>query len=346
MDTRTQDERYERARAALASGEYKITPAGEGAWSVVNGDNVPYSVTHEACTCKDYQNNTHKGVKCKHICAIRILFTTGGQFHMNDNDTTTTPNGWTRLYHPSGAQVTLPITYGVAGLMFAQVDAYITAGFQVDAPGLEEGEQKQEVVSVSRREASDGTPIVAFYLAHPKTVKKFLHAYLNRPEDIAAFEAATGLKLDAIPTWPGERDIDKDHKDAGKYIVQLPRPINLVWEVNPKWLTWSAEGGKSTGAIEPHKRILSRYDSATKPATSPLSQTETPSQPAASAPPDDPIPAPAPAALPERKYEDNTLCKDDPAERTAFDAYLKAIGKPPKSLESLRTWYRVATNGK
>ena len=256
---------------------------------------------------------------------------------MNDNDTTTPPNGWTRLYHPSGAQVTLPITYGVAGLMFAQVDAYITAGFQVDAPGLEEGEQKQEVVSVSRREASDGTPIVAFYLAHPKTVKKFLHAYLNRPEDIAAFESATGLKLDSIQVWTGERDIQKDNKDAGKYIVQLPRPINLVWEVNPKWQIWSAEGGKSTGAIEPHKRILSRYDSAAaKPATG-----QTPSQPASSAPP-----TPAPAALPERKYEDNTLCKDDPAERTAFDAYLKAIGKPPKSLESLRTWYRVAANGK
>jgi predicted nucleic acid-binding Zn finger protein len=345
MDTRTQDERYERARAALASGEYKITPLGEGAWSVVNGDNVPYRVTHATCTCKDYQNNAHKGVKCKHICAIQILFSKGGQSNMNSTDTTTTnPNGWTRLYHPSGAQVTLPITYGVAGLMFAQVDAYLTAGFQVDAPGLEEGEQKQEVVSVSRREASDGTPIVAFYLAHPKTVKKFLHAYLNRPEDIAAFESATGLKLDSIQVWTGERDIQKDHKDAGKYIVQLPRPINLVWEVNPKWQIWSAEGGKSTGAIEPHKRILSRYDSATaKPATGPLPQAETPTQLAPIAPA---TPAPTPAtSTPERKYEDNTLCKDDPAERTAFDAYLKAIGKPPKSLEALRTWYCVA-NGK
>jgi predicted nucleic acid-binding Zn finger protein len=343
MDTRMQDERYERARAALASGEYKIAPLDESAWSVVNGDNIPYRVTHNTCECKDYQNNAHKGVKCKHICAIHILFTVkkGGQ--MSDISTNT-PNGWTRMYHPSGAQVTLPITYGVAGLMFAQVDAYLSVGFQVDAPGLEEGEQKQEVVSVSRREGKDGTPIVAFYLAHPKTVKKFLHAYLNRPEDIAAFESATGLKLDSIPNWPGERDIDKDHREADKYIVPLPRPINLVWEVNPKWLTWSAEGGKSTGAIEPHKRILARYDSAApKPATGPLPQMET-EKPVAQGNPVTGHPTAAPIV--ERKYLDGTNCKDDPAERTAFDAYVKAIDKMPASLEALRTWYRAATAGK
>jgi hypothetical protein len=342
MDTSKQDERYERARAALASGEYKIVPL-DGAWSIINGDNVPYRVTHETCECKDHQHYAHTGLKCKHICAIHILFPQtlekstpaqalqGGQ-SMNDNSTNPL-TGWTRLYHASGAQVTLPITYGVAGIMYAQVDAYITAGFQVNAPGLEEGEQKQEVVSVSRRESSDGTPIVAFYLAHPKTVKKFLHAYLNKPEDIAAFEAATGLKLDSIPNWPGERDIDKDNRQAGEYIVQLPRPIHLVWEVNPKWQTWSAEGGKSTGAIEPHKRILVRYDATTKPVTAPLNTAPELATTAAT------------TGEPVRTYLDNTLCKDDPAERVAFDAYLKAIGKPPTSLETLRIWYRAA-NGK
>lgn len=331
MDTRKQEERYERARAALASGEYKVTLLDEGAWSVVNGDNVHYRVTHETCECQDYQHHAQAGVKCKHICAIHILFPQskqGGQSKMNESNTTPL-TGWTRLYHPSGAQVTLPVTYGVAGLMYAQVDAYLSAGFQVNAPGLEEGEQKQEVVSVSRRESSDGTPIVAFYLAHPKTVKKFLHAYLNRPEDIAAFEAATGLKLDAIPTWPGERDIDKDNRQSGDYIIQLPRPINLVWEVNPKWQTWSAEGGKSTGAIEPHKRILVRYDAASKPVTAPLNPAPEPASPAPT------------NGEPVRKYLDNTLCKDDPAERVAFDAYVSKVRQTPASLESLRAWYRV-----
>ncbi|MDX9993100.1 MAG: SWIM zinc finger family protein [Anaerolineales bacterium] len=333
MDTSKQDERFERARAALANGEYKITPLEDGVWSIINGDNTPYRVTPQTCECKDFQHNEKHGVMCKHICAIHILFPEGGQSKMNEPTTPNPVTGWTRLYHSSGAQVTLPIAYTAAGNMYAQVDAYLGAGFQVNAPGLEEGEQKQGVVSVSRRESKDSTPIVAFYLAHPKTVKKFLHAYLNNQEDVLAFEAATGLRLDAIPLWPGERDIDKDSRQADEYIIPLPHPVNIVWEVNPKWQTWSAEGGKSSGALEPHKRILVRYDAvAAKPVTGPL-----PALPG--------DPKPASGAL-VRKYQDGTLCKDDPAERVAFDAYTKANNNSPASLEALRAWYRTTGGGK
>ena len=148
-------------------------------------------------------------------------------------------NGWVKLFTPAGAHVTLAVPmdgsvlpFDAAAAALKSVENLLAAGWLVDAPGLEEGEQKQEVVAVSRREGKDGTPIVAFYLAHPKTVKKFLHSYLNNDDDVRAFEAATGLRLNAIPLWPGERDIDKDHREAGKYIVPLPRPVNLVWEIN------------------------------------------------------------------------------------------------------------------
>lgn len=329
MDTSKQEERFDRARAALANGEYKITALEDGAWSIVNGDNIPYRVTHQTCECKDFEHNSKHGVMCKHICAIHILFPQGGQPKMNDT-TTHQITGWTRLYHPSGAQATLPIQYESAGNMFGQIDAYLAAGFQVNAPGLEEGEQKQEVVSVSRREGKDGVPIVAFYLAHPKTVKKFLHSYLNTPEDVQAFEAATGMKLESIPLWHGDRDIQKDHREAGKYIIQLTHPINLIWELTEKWKNWSAEGGKATETIEPHKRVLIRYEALTKP-------TAAPAPPATG--------SLNPAAAPERKYKDGTFCKDDPAERTAFDAFVKVKNEAPQSLDSLRTWYR-ATSGK
>ena len=319
-----QNERTQRAIAALAAGEYKVTALETGYWSVVNGDNVPYRVSHETCECKDFANTFQLGLRCKHIEAIRILFPQGGHSSMNDN----TPNpitGWTRLYHPAGAQVTVPIlldkplSAANAQVMLDSVSAMLDAGWQVNAPGLEEGEQKQEVVSVSRREAKDGTPIIAFYLAHPKTVKKFLHSYLNKQEDVLAFEVATGLKLNAIPIWPGERDVDKDNKDSGKYIVPLPQPLNIVWEVNPKWQAWSAEGGKATGAIEPHKRILVRYDVATPKA-----------------------PAPATGGL-VRQYKDGSRVNGDSAEQVAFDAYLKAVGQSPENLESLRLWYRATS---
>lgn len=239
-------------------------------------------------------------------------------------------NGWVKLFTATGAQVTLAVPMDGSVLPFESaaaalksVENLLAAGWLVDAPGLEEGEQKQEVVSVSRREGKDGVPIVAFYLAHPKTVKKFLHCYLNTEDDVRAFEAATGLRLDAVPCWPGERDIDKDHREAGKYIVPLPRPVNLVWAINPKWQNWSAEGGKATGAIEPHKRILVRYDvpaAPARPATGAL-KAETAAQTVA------------------RMYGDGTQVKDDPQVQVVYDAFVKARGQVPQSADGLKGWY-------
>jgi len=319
-DPHLQSERTERAITALAAGEYKVTPLEPGAWSVVNGDKVPYRVTHNTCECMDFQNTSKLGIRCKHIEAIHILFPQipGGKQAMEHPNNPIT--GWTRLYHPAGVQVTIPIpldnpvSTDAAQCALTSVNALLDAGWLVDAPGLEEGEQKQEVVSVSRRESKDGTPIVAFYLAHPRTLKKFLHAYLNHEEEVQTFENATGIRLGSIPLWPGERDIDKDHKEAGKYIVQLPRPIHIVWATNPKWQQWSAEGGKASGVIEPHKRILVRYDAA---------------QPAA--------PKPATGAL-SRAYQDGALVNGDANEQAAYDAFVKNSGAKPASKESLKTW--------
>jgi hypothetical protein len=189
-DLQMQTERMERAIAALAAGEYKVTALEPGAWSVINGDNVPYRVTHQTCECKDFENIGKHGIRCKHICAIHILFpqapekTTPAQGAKQAMEQTLSPiTGWTRLYHPAGVQVTIPIPLEkpispeTAQSALTSVSSLLDAGWLVDAPGLEEGEQKQEVVSVSRRESKDNTPIVAFYLAHPKTLKKFLHAY-------------------------------------------------------------------------------------------------------------------------------------------------------------------------
>jgi hypothetical protein len=240
-------------------------------------------------------------------------------------------NGWVKLFTATGAQVTLAVPMDGSVLPFESaaaalksVENLLAAGWLVEAPGLEEGEQKQEVVSVLRREGKDGTPIVAFYLAHPKTVKKFLHSYLNTEDDVRAFEAATGLRLESLPCWPGERDIDKDAREAGKYIVPLPRPINLVWEINPKWQNWSAEGGKATGAIEPHKRILVRYDLGQVPAPKPATGALKTANPPADA---------------KRMYSDGTQVKDDPQVQAIYDAFVKARGQAPQSAEGLRGWY-------
>lgn len=249
---------------------------------------------------------------------------------MDTNDTT----GWVKLFHPNGPQVTLPVpmltrlSAEQAVDMLASVSAYLSAGFLVSAPGLEDGEQKQEVVSVSRREGKDSVPIVAFYLAHPKVLKKFLHAYLNNPEDIQAFEAATGMRLADIPLWEGERDIDKDNKNAARYIIPLARPISLVYEVGEKWKRWSAEGGKSTGEIEPHKLLLVRYDAGTSVAKA------TPSAPAHAE-----TEGGAPII---RKYADGSDA--NPAAYTIYDAYLTQRKAAPLSAEGLKAWYANPAN--
>jgi len=337
MNDDKQTERTERARAALAAGQIKVTPQGEASWSVVNGDSTPYTVTRDTCTCKDFENSGKYGLRCKHIEAVRIIFPTSQGEKME----TSTATGWVKLYHPAGTQVTLPIpldtpiTAVVAKFALDSVSALLEAGFLVEAPGLDDGEQKQEVVSVARRASKDATPIVAFYLAHPKTLKKFLHAYLNTPEEVQAFETATGLKLEAIPLWPGERDIDKDHRDAGKYIVPLPRPVNVVWATNPKWQQWSAEGGKAAGAIEPHKRILVRYDASAPKQTAPLNPAAAPvHQPTVG---DLYNESPAPIV---RMFGDGTHVPESAF--VAFDAFQKARKAVPASVTALREWFKAA----
>ena len=63
----------------------------------------------------------------------------------------TTTNGWVKLYHPAGAQVTFPvslmnaITTEQALNAFNSVNTLLGAGFSVNMPGLNDGELVDEV---------------------------------------------------------------------------------------------------------------------------------------------------------------------------------------------------------
>ena len=137
-----QQDRSDRARAGLAHGEFKFTTAETG-WLVVNGDGKQYAVTLTTCTCQDFtQRGQSLGFTCKHIEAARILFQ---QVSGEKMDSTTQVTGWTKLFHPAGAQVSLPVPLEPlsgeqARAMFNSVGALIDAGFMVSMPGLEEGE--------------------------------------------------------------------------------------------------------------------------------------------------------------------------------------------------------------
>lgn len=196
-------------------------------------------------------------------------------------------NGWVKLYHPSGAQVTFPvslmaeITSQQALNAFNSVNVLLGIGFSVNPAGVEAGELIEEVASVARRTGSDGTPIVAFFKDHPKLVKKFLHTYLNNPDEIAEFERATGLHLDALPNFESDKDITKDHRLAHQYITPLPHPVKLVYKISDRWKQWDAAGGNGQ---QPQKNELLRYlsngtpnQAHPQPGTTPdYSQTKTP----------------------------------------------------------------------
>ena len=316
--TQMQRERTDRARAGLANGEFKFSQSDNG-WLIENRDGKQYSVTLGACTCQDFtQRGQSLGFTCKHIEAARILFSQcpGGQM-----DSNTQVTGWTKLFHPAGAQVSLPVpleplSADQARAMFNSVAALIDAGFTVTAPGLEEGELAEEVNAVSLRNAKDNTPIVDFYSANTKLLKKFMHLYLNNEQDVADFEAATGLHLAGLTVYDGSLAIARDDNKAGKYITPLPRPIKLVWKLSPKWEEWKATGAEGQ---EPHKRLLVRYESG-KPVVKPSTG----------------------AAAQVRRYLDGTSVNGDVNEQVAFDAYCKHNGsQAAQSKEVMRAWVKA-----
>lgn len=147
--------------------------------------------------------------------------------------------GWIKPWHPKGLQVTLPIIadYDYAAA-FKAVSASLDAGFLVAAPGLEEGEEKEEVGWVCRgafEKEGEVTPYVLLYAVNEQLTWSFLKVYLNKPQDIAAFEYASKLQFDKLPDYVGN---DKPQRGASKktdaFIVKVPKPFTVVYKRNPK----------------------------------------------------------------------------------------------------------------
>lgn len=197
------------------------------------------------------------------------------------------PCGWVKLYHPSGVQVTLPLLPDASEEyaasfpphLFKQCTAYLEAGFLVNAPGLEEGEQIEEVGAVLRSEfEKDGetTPVLLLYSTNDKLEWAFLKVYLNKDEDIAAFQKASGMKLQDLPIYEGQDKLKWDEsKLARKYIVKPPRPFKAVMKKNPRY---SEEDRKAAIAKkEVYKipaRFFVRWDGAATAASLPAGEQE------------------------------------------------------------------------
>lgn len=161
--------------------------------------------------------------------------------------------GWMKLFHPSGVLVSLPVEgqgadpnqYDYAGA-FAAVGRALAAGFTVNAPGLEAGEQKEECLYVARREKENKdksiTPIIDLYSSHEAVQYKVMSVYLNDEDDVEAFQFATGVKLNALAVFPGNAAVKRgESAKTDRFIVKAPKPFGIVIQDNPKYSEADAE---------------------------------------------------------------------------------------------------------
>lgn len=146
----------------------------------------------------------------------------------------------------------------------------LALGASVTAPGLEAGEEKEQIGAVVRRskvnDDATETPILDLYLNHDATKYKFLTVYLNTPDDIAAFETASSLKLDSIPFWEGGH-LERGNLKTDKYIISLPRPLYVIHRLNERYNPDEPDATKRKP-----KRLFVRWESVGTPTPLPASQ--------------------------------------------------------------------------
>jgi len=169
--------------------------------------------------------------------------------------------GWTKAYHPSGLLVRLPLTGQPTDYvgMLANVTAALAAGFLAVAPGAGEGEHKDEVGYVVKREKENQdhtvTPVIDLYVADDAMKFATLSVYLNTAEQVAAFEFASGVKVSALPLYIGDNKIERGGKAAtDKLIIKSPRPFGVFWRDNPKY-----DPAEMDATKKKPKRLFSRW---------------------------------------------------------------------------------------
>lgn len=180
------------------------------------------------------------------------------------------PHGTVKLFHASGVYVLLPVPCDPDMVpdykgAYLAVNAALEAGWLPTAPGMEQGEEKELVGYVVRGQIDgrDGmTDFLLLYSVDDNKKFSFLKVYLNRTEDVQAFEAASGMKLAAIPVYVGQ---DKPERGKNRQVEQFfkapPRPFGVVLKGNPKWTQEGADAAKAKNEMYTvPKRVFLRWD--------------------------------------------------------------------------------------
>ena len=269
-----QSKRQRSADIAMEHSQWSVLDA-LGGWKVKTHTDTysifPLPNGRLACSCPDFGRYGLFGLDCKHICGLRIFLKEGsapqpqepiqkGDVRMNTDFLKET--GWVKLFHPSSAQVTIPlrldkpILVAEAQALMASVTSLLQAGFSVDAPGLEDGEHVEEIGFAVRRSKVNSdeteTPVVDLYPARGNF--RLLAKYLNAEADVREFESACGVTLVTLPLYEGDNSIERGkNPKMDKYVIALKHPVKVVWKLNPKY---EGENDKKNS-----KRVFVRWGS-------------------------------------------------------------------------------------
>ncbi len=360
-----QEARTARGLAGIADHAITVKPTGENVWLVRNGDGGEYIVVRVenalrhsvqsqdiawACECPDFTHHCRqRGWRCKHIEAVRLtpvtaITTSQGEKQMENQQSQC---GWVKLYHPGGVQVTLPVLTGepvtpeMALLMLNSVGAYLAVGFAANLPGVEEGEQVEDIRHVVRRVKTndDGseTPVIDLY---PERANfRILVLYLNTEQDVLAFETACSVRLQDLPLYDGDNAIERGKgPKTDKYVTTLPQNAKAIFKANSKW-----EGDEDKKHT---KRLFIRWHGVSvngngSGSVKPAGAGNRPAQPAAIS---SPLGTAAPAAPANGNGKTKPLAKDV----TAARAMIMTLGSEAvkgKSLGELGkdVWSYLAT---
>lgn len=195
-----------------------------------------------------------------------------------------------RVFHKSGAVISLPAgkTQQEYAALYSGIDASISAivaaGFVAGEPEKLPGENKDTIGFVVRKEKINErgtTPSLDLYINHEKMVRSFITIYLNTPEDVAAFENASGLKLDSIRLYAGDDKLDRSTPKGIQYAKACQRPFEIVWVPNPKYNEAEAQAAKAanTNYFVPTKKFV-RYGGPVTATTAPAPSANGMPQPA------------------------------------------------------------------
>lgn len=187
------------------------------------------------------------------------------------------PVGWVKLWHPAGVLVSLPVPT-ILGPMQAlgYVGECLAAGWLANAPGLEEGETKQEIGYVVMREKENAdrtvTPMMDLYPADDGMKYSCLTIYLNTKEQRDHFEAMSGLKLMNLQAFIGENKIERGAKRTTDALVyKVKRPFAVVYKPNPKYDPDEKDPGKK----KPKRLFVRWIDNLGQPTAGQAEQPKT-----------------------------------------------------------------------